>query len=96
MGCQHRGKGRRVSLPGDFQEGGISVDWVSGHPPPGQAEGPGTSGDLQESKDAGTDRQRKVLWGLGGDNDFSHQVEWAVDAGGEAQALWFSVGSTSF
>lgn len=95
VGYQHRGKGHSISLPGDFQEGGISVGWVSGHPS-GQAEGPGTSGDLQESKDAGTGRQRTVLWDLVGDDDFSHQVEQAADAGREAQALWFSVGSRSF
>lgn len=34
--------------------------------------------------------------GLSGDNGFSHQVERAADAGREAQALWFSVGSRSF
>lgn len=43
------------------------------------------------------DRQAEEgVVGLGGDNDFSHQVEWAVDAGREAQALWFSVGSRPF
>lgn len=36
MGYQHRDEGHRVSLPGDFQEGGISVDWVSSHPPQGR------------------------------------------------------------
>lgn len=53
VGCQPRGKGHGVSLPGDFQEGGISVDWVSGHLPQGRGRDQGLEDSFKRARMSG-------------------------------------------
>ena len=61
VGCQHGGKCHGASLPGDLQEGGISVDWVSGHLPQGGGRDQGLEDSFKRARMSGqTVGQKRV------------------------------------